>query len=235
MRGRCSRGSPRPCRWTSNRTRVAVGLGPPRGSSRPRGVCWIALTIRLSKTCSIRSRSTMTRQVVAVDLGLERDAGVRRPGLASARRPRRPARRRGPAARSSLTRPCSIRVRSSRSLIIARMRSASCRAASSSSTCLGVSGPTTSSSRRWTAICTLVSGVFSSWLTVETMSLLSRSSRWNLVTSTRSTAAPISSSVAGADRHDAGQEVPLLAAVGQRRSPARASAAGSRPGRRARR
>ena len=27
----------------------------------PRGVCWMALTIRLSKTCSIRSRSTMTQ------------------------------------------------------------------------------------------------------------------------------------------------------------------------------
>ncbi len=44
------------------------------------------------------------------------------------------------------------------------------------------------------AICTLVSGVFSSWLTVATMSLFRRSSRWNLVTSARATAAPISSS-----------------------------------------
>ncbi len=44
------------------------------------------------------------------------------------------------------------------------------------------------------AICTLVNGVFSSWLTVETMSLFNRSSKWNLVTSSRTTAAPSNSS-----------------------------------------
>ena len=35
----------------------------------PRLVCWIALTIRLSKTCSIRSRSTMTVGIDSLDLG----------------------------------------------------------------------------------------------------------------------------------------------------------------------
>ncbi len=117
--------------------------------------------------------------------------------------------------RSSWTRPCSIRVRSSRSLIIASSRSESCRAASSSSTCLALSGPTTSSSSRWTAIWMLVSGVFSSWLTVETMSLLSWSTRRNLVTSVRTTAAPSRPSAASSDGQHVRQEEALLAVVAQ--------------------
>ena len=46
------------------------------------------------------------------------------------------------------------------------------RASSNSSTCLGVSGPTVSSRSRWMAMLMLVRGVFNSWLTVATRSLL---------------------------------------------------------------
>ena len=52
------------------------------------------------------------------------------------------------------------------------------------------SGPTVSSSSRCRARRTLVSGVFSSWLTVATRSLLIWSSRRKRVTSLRTTAAP---------------------------------------------
>ena len=45
---------------------LAVGDVRRRWIEPPRGVCWIAFMIRLSKTCSIRSRSTMTVRCVAV-------------------------------------------------------------------------------------------------------------------------------------------------------------------------
>ena len=193
---------------------VAVGRGRDAGSCRP-GRCAPG---RCRSGCRRRARPAR---------GPPGPAAVRtprppfrstpassRPGPRTARPPRRPGRPRRRAAGRAVSRPCSIRVRSSRSLIIASSRSESCRAARSSSTCLGVSGPTTSSSSRWTAIWTLVSGVFSSWLTVETMSLLSWSTSRNLVTSWSTTAAP-SSPVVAADRQDAGQEEPLLAVVAE--------------------
>ena len=114
------RGSPCPCRRRrSGRTRPSTA-GPSGGPSRPAAVCWIALTIRLSKTWPIRSRSGQ-------DSGQAASALPCRASRASPRRCSQP--RDGlveqlagaDGSRSSRTRPCSIRVRSSRSLIMARI------------------------------------------------------------------------------------------------------------------
>ncbi len=86
--------------------------------------------------------------------------------------------------------PCSKRARSKRLLIMANSRSALSRASTRSSSCLGSSGPTSSCRSRCSTRRMLVSGVFSSWLTVATMLLFTSSRRRNRVTSSSSTAAP---------------------------------------------
>ncbi len=138
-------------------------------------------------------------------------------------------------SRSSLTRPCSMRVRSSRSLIIVRMRSASWRAARSSSTCLGgeraddlleqeVNRHLHAGERRLELVADGRDHV--ALQAVEQVKLGHVGQRDGgadqLV-------------ALGADRHDARQEVALLAAVAKAESPARGETAGSRRGRRARR
>ena len=73
---------------------------------------------------------------------------------------------------------------------MANSRSALSRASTSSSSCFGSSGPTSSCRSRCSTRRMLVSGVFSSWLTVATMLLFTSSKRRNRVTSSSSTAAP---------------------------------------------
>ena len=71
------------------------------------------------------------------------------------------------------------------------MRSQSWRAVWRRSACVDVSGPAASSTQRWTAMRSEVSGLFSSWATVATRSSRSSSIRRTRVTSWSTTVAPI--------------------------------------------